>query len=128
MIAVLLFILLSPGFLLSIPAVGGKYFMTGKTSVTTVLVHAVVFGLALYLLKMYYGIEGFGTNLPGGRMISSRGKLYGNEGTPSDFLGRDPVGGQTISSGNKQYVTQASTIRPGGTLFGGRNQKDRPIF
>lgn len=59
MIAVLLFILLSPGFLLSIPAVGGKYLMTGKTSVTAVLVHAVVFGLALYLLNMYYGIEGF---------------------------------------------------------------------
>ena len=59
MIAVLLFILLSPGFLLSIPAVGGKYLMTGKTSVTAVLVHAVVFGLALYLLKTYYGIEGF---------------------------------------------------------------------
>ncbi len=59
MIAVLLFILLSPGFLLSIPAVGGKYLMTGKTSVTAVLVHAVVFGLVLYLLKTYYGIEGF---------------------------------------------------------------------
>ncbi len=59
MIAILLFILLSPGFLLSIPAVGGKYLMTGKTSVTAVLVHAVVFGLALYILKNYYGIEGF---------------------------------------------------------------------
>lgn len=59
MIAILLFILLSPGFLLSIPAIGGKYLMTGKTSVTAVLVHAVVFGLALYLLKTYYGIEGF---------------------------------------------------------------------
>jgi hypothetical protein len=59
MIAVLLFILLSPGFLLSIPAVGGKYIMTGKTSVTAVLVHAVVFGLSLYLLKTYYGVEGF---------------------------------------------------------------------
>ncbi len=59
MIAVLLFILLSPGFLLSIPAVGGKYYMTGKTSTTAVLVHAVVFGLALYLLKTYYGLEGF---------------------------------------------------------------------
>ncbi len=59
MLAVLLFILLSPGFLLSIPAVGGKYFMTGKTSTTAVLVHAVVFGLALYLLKTYYGLEGF---------------------------------------------------------------------
>jgi hypothetical protein len=59
MLAVILFILLSPGFLLSIPAVGGKYFMTGKTSTTAVLVHAVVFGLALYLLKTYYGLEGF---------------------------------------------------------------------
>lgn len=59
MLTILLFILLSPGFLLSIPAVGGKYLMTGKTSVTAVLVHAVVFGLALYLLKTYYGVEGF---------------------------------------------------------------------
>ena len=33
--------------------------MTGKTSTTAVLVHAVVFGLALYLLKTYYGLEGF---------------------------------------------------------------------
>ncbi len=64
MIAILLFILLSPGFILSIPAVGGKYIMTGKTSVTSVLVHAVVFGLALYLLKTYYGIEGFSTAPP----------------------------------------------------------------
>ncbi len=75
MIAVLLFILLSPGFLLSIPAVGGKYLMTGKTSVTAVLVHAVVFGLALYLLKTYYGIEGFAEAALTGRTAKAAAKV-----------------------------------------------------
>lgn len=51
---VILFALLSPGFLLSIPAVGGKYLMTGKTSTTAVLVHALVFGIVLYILRKYY--------------------------------------------------------------------------
>ena len=62
---VILFALLSPGFLLSIPAVGGKYLMTGKTSTTAVLVHALVFGLVLYILRKYYPTvlaEGFEGN------------------------------------------------------------------
>lgn len=58
-LAVLLFILLSPGVLLTLPPIGGKFWMTGKTSMAAVLVHAVVFGLALYLLKSYYYMEGF---------------------------------------------------------------------
>ncbi len=52
-----LFVLLSPGILLSIPPVGKRFFMTGKTSMTAVLVHAVIFGLLLYLLHSRY--EGF---------------------------------------------------------------------
>lgn len=63
---VILFVLLSPGFLLSIPAVGGKYLMTGKTSTTAVLVHALVFGIVLYILRKYYPTvlaEGFEGNI-----------------------------------------------------------------
>ena len=53
----LLFIVLSPGLLLTLPPVGSKIFMSCKTSLVAVLVHAAVFGLALYLL---YGVtEGF---------------------------------------------------------------------
>ena len=39
----LLFVLLSPGVLLTLPPVGSQIFMSGKTSLIAVLVHAVVF-------------------------------------------------------------------------------------
>lgn len=61
LLLVLLFIILSPGVLLTLPPIGGKIWMTGKTSMTAVLVHAVVFGLAVHLLKTYYSMEGFGS-------------------------------------------------------------------
>jgi hypothetical protein len=59
LLVILLFILLSPGVLLTLPPIGGKWWMTGKTSMAAVLVHAVVFGLVLYLLKSYYYMEAF---------------------------------------------------------------------
>lgn len=46
-LATLLFIALSPGVLLTLPPVGGKIFMSGKTSLIAVLVHAVVFFVLL---------------------------------------------------------------------------------
>jgi hypothetical protein len=45
--ATLLFILLSPGFLLTLPPVGGKIFMSYKTSLFSIFTHALVFGIAL---------------------------------------------------------------------------------
>lgn len=47
--AVVLFILLSPGLLLTLPPVGKKVFMSGLTSKVAVLVHAIVF----YVLLSY---------------------------------------------------------------------------
>jgi hypothetical protein len=68
LIATLLFIALSPGLLLTIPAVGKKVFMSGKTSIAAILVHAVLF----YLLLTYHKsipilnmIEGFQTTKKG---------------------------------------------------------------
>jgi len=55
---VLLFILLSPGLLLTIPPVSKNIFFSFKTSFIAILVHAVVFGVALYYLK---NIEPFQT-------------------------------------------------------------------
>ena len=48
-VAVILFVLLSPGLLLTIPPVGSKIFMSGKTSVLAILVHAVIFATLLAL-------------------------------------------------------------------------------
>lgn len=55
---IILFALLQPGLLLTLPAVGRRVFMSGKTSVAAVLVHAVVFAVVVYLVKRYV-IEGF---------------------------------------------------------------------
>jgi hypothetical protein len=55
--AVLLFIVLSPGVLLTLPPVGKKIFMSGKTSLLAVVVHAVVFYLLLSFCKS--SMEGF---------------------------------------------------------------------
>jgi hypothetical protein len=58
----LLFILLSPGFLVTIPPVGKSIFMSGQTSVSAILVHALIFTGILYGLshvKEGFLVEGF---------------------------------------------------------------------
>lgn len=54
MIAVILFIVLSPGVLLTLPPVGSKLFMSRKTSLLAVAVHAVVFYILLSYLSNVY--------------------------------------------------------------------------
>ena len=49
--ATLLFVLLSPGVLLTLPPIGGKFWMTGKTSLVAVLVHAIVFYVLLSMRR-----------------------------------------------------------------------------
>jgi len=59
---VILFILLSPGLLLTIPPVGGKIFMSCKTSYMAILVHAVIFAILLnYLdyIPILNNVDGF---------------------------------------------------------------------
>ena len=97
LVFVILFALLSPGFLLSIPAVGGKYLMTGKTSTTAVLVHALVFGIVLYILRKYYPTvlaEGF----EGSPLVSA--KAGANMGITRNGLGAKAgaVGGANIGN------------------------------
>lgn len=50
---VLLFVLLSPGLIVTIPRVGPKMFFSGKTSVTAVLVHAIIFALAMHVICVH---------------------------------------------------------------------------
>ncbi len=58
LLATALFIALSPGVLLTIPPGKGPLFVSGKTSLVAVFVHAVVFYLALYFLpRVVEGME-----------------------------------------------------------------------
>ena len=62
LLATLLYIVLSPGVLLTLPPVGSKILMSGKTSLIAVLVHAVVFYFIMkyrYSLPIVSMIEGF---------------------------------------------------------------------
>lgn len=51
LVPVLLFVILSPGLLLTIPP--GE-FMSGRTSTVAILVHALVFGLVLWFLRRQF--------------------------------------------------------------------------
>ena len=97
----LLFILLSPGFLLTIPPVGKSIFMSGQTSVTAILVHALIFTGILYGLSTVK--EGFAganwNNLNAARTYVAAGffggagigfyiaKLYGLASAGQSFVG-----------------------------------------
>lgn len=55
----LLFVLLSPGVLLTLPPKGKGIWMSGQTSLIAVAVHAVVFALAFTYLRRSGVFEGF---------------------------------------------------------------------
>jgi hypothetical protein len=57
LVLAVLFFVLSPGVLLTLPPVGKKIWMSGQTSITSALVHAIVFVGILYLIQ--YHTEGF---------------------------------------------------------------------
>lgn len=50
-IPAILFIVLSPGMLLNIPPIGGKLFMSGRTSIPSILVHTLVFAVLYGFLR-----------------------------------------------------------------------------
>ena len=49
-----LFVLLSPGVLLTLPPLSRGVFMSGQTSFATVIVHAIVFCAVYYYIKPYF--------------------------------------------------------------------------
>lgn len=64
-----LFVLLQPGLLLTLPAIGRRVFMSGKTSVQAVFIHALVFALVVYLLRRSGYAEGFKCEAAGHQYI-----------------------------------------------------------
>ncbi len=58
-IAVVLFVILSPGLLLQIPGDERPLeFTNSKTSVASIIVHAVVFAILFYLLQLLFHVHG----------------------------------------------------------------------
>ena len=87
LLATILFIVLSPGILLTLPPVGSKVFMSRKTSLVAVLVHAVLFFLILCYRKRIFlvnRLEGFTqagnptTNKPIGAHCSNSSECQSN--------------------------------------------------
>jgi len=75
LVEVLLFVLLSPGLLLTLPPVGKGVFMSGKTSVLAVLVHAVVFAVLLKYkssIPVLNQLEGFEAMPPKMQMVAKK--------------------------------------------------------
>jgi len=102
----ILFFLLSPGVLLTIPPVGGKLFMSGKTSLMAAAVHAVVFVLVYLLIKNCYGsllAEGFQTTklstLPKGASCAVQ---KNRNGTFVTFNASMCKSGQCMATGNSK--------------------------
>lgn len=58
---VLLFILLSPGIILTLPPVKNTIFFSGRTSVLAVFVHALIFAAVIYYAKDLPNLEPFQT-------------------------------------------------------------------
>lgn len=52
---ILLFVLLSPGVLITLPPVGKNIWMSGKTSLLSVCVHALIFVVVMHLLNVREG-------------------------------------------------------------------------
>ncbi len=72
LVLAILFFVLSPGVLLTLPPVGKKIWMSGQTSITSAIVHAIVFVGILYLIQSNTNVmEGFEG-------------CEGREGTPPD--------------------------------------------
>jgi hypothetical protein len=47
-------LVLSPGLLLNIPAIDGQYLRSGRTSMASMAVHAVVFAAVFYLAIVFF--------------------------------------------------------------------------
>ncbi len=78
-----LFFLLSPGVLITIPPVGKKLFMSCQTSVLSAFVHALVFAGLVYLCNEYGIVEGLIAR-PGtvGMHYEGFRRLGGSKGRP----------------------------------------------
>jgi len=101
---VVLFILLSPGLLLTLPPVGKKIFMSCQTSTVAVLVHALVFAFALYYLPyipVLNRLDGF-QNAKGS--AGPKGAVSGAAAAVGGVLGAAGEGVSSITHGVQKNI------------------------
>jgi len=53
-VPVLLFILLSPGFIITLPPTEKGFFMSRETTIQSIFLHALVFSLIYFLLRKFF--------------------------------------------------------------------------
>ncbi len=82
-ILALLFFVLSPGVLVTIPSAGKKCWMNGQTSTTAAIVHAIVFAVVLYALNYFGVFEGFESEMASPFVFDARN----NDGSMSSTMG-----------------------------------------
>lgn len=113
---VVLFILLSPGLLLTLPRVGKKMFMSCQTSTAAVFVHALIFAFALmylHYIPILNQLDGFqNTTNPGGPIRPPP--------LPPPPPGRPPIGPPpnpfNIGSGKPNGIVSGATQAVGGII------------
>ena len=93
----LLFILLSPGVLITLPPVGRSIFMTRKTSLLSVIVHSILFVIVYSVLISYKeGYQGWGVAvMPGGGGKTTGGTTGGTTSGGGKTGGGGTTGGTT---------------------------------
>jgi len=97
-VSAILFFVLSPGVLLTLPAGSRGVFMSRQTSVLAAAVHAVVFAVASHFLWQYYKEEFKNKEVSKkGRMMKASGRSHGR---------KDEGNVQAVS-----YVVSASPAR-----------------
>ncbi len=85
----LLFFVLSPGVLLTLPPVGKKIWMSGQTSCMAAFVHAIVFVGVLWLIREYHVVEMFAGKKKGGNPFTKEDRPNSNleyDGAPKPKL------------------------------------------
>jgi hypothetical protein len=53
-VPVILFILLSPGFIITLPSTEKGFYMSRETSIQSIFFHALVFSLIYFLLRKFF--------------------------------------------------------------------------
>jgi len=107
----LLFIILSPGFLLTIPPVGKKVLMSGQTSIQSVLVHAVIFTAILYGIKQYKSTkeEGFAPQFDKPEWVNLQVAAAAFGGAGAGILFTNFMGGPQTSAMTVAFISLAIT-------------------
>ena len=115
----ILFFILSPGVLITLPPVGNRVFMSGKTSVMAALVHTVVFVILIQGLKVSESFQRRvcpdGTTLFGNSCVRCPAGSYCLQGHSSAI--ECPDGTVSVGGATRCTVCTPGTYSKGGEIL-----------